>query len=93
MLVAEAGEMAQSVCWSCRGPRLDSQHPDGSSHLPVTLVPEDLVSSGLHRLLHACGAQKLPKHPHMHRNKYMKFLKEVLSMAFELDIYPRIRKT
>lgn len=39
----------QSIRFSCRGPGFESQHPQASSQVPVTAVPEDWrLFSGLH---------------------------------------------
>lgn len=45
------------VCCSCRGPKLSSQHPYASPHLPIILVPGDLTTSpGIYRHLHMLSA-------------------------------------
>ena len=46
------------VCCSCRGPKLSSQHPYASPHLPIVLVPGHLtISPGIYRHLHKHSAQ------------------------------------
>ena len=48
------GSVIKSTCCSRRGLGFDFQQTHGSSHLPVTLVPGNLMpSSGLHGLLNA----------------------------------------
>lgn len=40
--------MVKDTCSSCRGPRLDSQHPCGSLLPSLTLVSGDLIPHGFH---------------------------------------------
>jgi hypothetical protein len=39
------GSVAKSTGYSSRGPGFSSQNPHGSSQPPVTLIPEDLIST------------------------------------------------
>ena len=50
----------KSACCSCEGHCFRSQHPQGSSQLPVSPVPGDAMpSSGIHGHMHASGSHKV----------------------------------
>lgn len=54
------GLAMNSMCWACRGPGFSSQNPHADSHLPVTPVLVDLMTSFyLSRLLYAHSTHKL----------------------------------
>lgn len=70
-------EWAQSTSCSCEGVQFSTALTSGSWHLPITLVPGELMPSGCPRALHAHGVYT-DKQTYTHKCNFLK-----------LKIYPR----